>query len=143
MAAELLPLINGKSYEHADITCIILGVPIIGITSVEYGENANITEIFTTGRFATNRIHGKIEATAKITLLMEEVMNILTVAPKGRIYDIPEFDIIVSFTDASLIPVVHKIKNCRFKNNNIKSATGDDAIVVDIDLACSNIDWGV
>jgi hypothetical protein len=143
MATELIPLINGKSYEHADITCIILGIPIIGITAIEYAEDAGITNIWTTGRFPTSRVHGKVEPTAKVTMLMEEVMNILTVAPKGRIYNIPEFDIIVSFTDLSLIPVVHKIKNCRFKNNKIASATGDDAIPVDIDLVCSNIDWGV
>ena len=143
MATTILPLINGKSYEHADITCIVLGVPIIGITAIEYGEESAITNIWTTGQFPTSRIHGKIEPTAKITMLMEEVMNILTVAPQGRIYKIPEFDIIVTFTDASLIPVVHKLKNCRFKNNKISSSTGDDAIPVEMDLVISNVDWGI
>ena len=36
MALSLPALINGKSYEYADIIVNILGVPITGITSIEY-----------------------------------------------------------------------------------------------------------
>jgi hypothetical protein len=143
MAYYLTPLINGKSYEHADITMIVMGVPIVGLTAIEYGDDADIQNIRATGRFPISRTHGSVESTAKVTILMEDVMNIVAAAPSGRIYDIPEFDVIVSFTDTSLIPVVHKIKNCRFKNNKITSKTGSDAIAIDIDLVCSNIDWGV
>lgn len=143
MANTLLPLVNGKAYEYADITCVILGVPIVQITSIEYGEDAGVTNIWSTGRFPTSRIHGKIEPSAKMTILFDEVQNIMSVAPQGRIYQIPEFDIIVAYTDASLIPVVHTLKNCRFKNNMLKSATGDDAIAIDVDLVISHIDYGV
>lgn len=141
MAIEILPLINGKSYEYADITCIILGIPIIGITAIEYSEEAKTENIWATGRFPVSRGVGTIEPTAKITMLMEEVMNIVSAAPTGRIYNIPEFDIIVSYTDLSLIPVVHKIRNCRFKNNKIASATGDTSIPVELDLVISHIEW--
>jgi hypothetical protein len=106
MAANLIPLINGKTYEYADITCIILGVPIIGVTAIEYGEEANIENIYATGRYPVARGYGQVEPTAKVTILMNEVMNIVSIAPQGRLHDIPEFDIIVSFTDANLIPVV-------------------------------------
>jgi hypothetical protein len=143
MALYLTPLINGKSYEHADITMIVMGVPIVGLTAIEYGEDAEIQNVYGTGRLPVSRTHGVITPNAKVTVLMEDVMNIVAAAPNGRIYDIPEFDVIVSFTDTSLIPVVHKIKNCRFKNNKITSKQGSDAISVDIDLVCSNIDWGV
>ncbi len=141
MATAILPLINGKSYEYADITCIILGIPVVGITSIEYGEESKIENIYATGRFPVSRGVGQVEPSAKITMLMEEVMNIVSAANLGRIYDIPEFDIIVSFTDVSLIPVVHKIRNCRFKNNKISSSTGDTSIPVELDLVISHIEW--
>lgn len=141
MATNITPLINGKSYEYADITLIVLGVPIIGATAVEYGEEANITNVYGTGRYPISRGHGTVEPMAKITLLMEEVMNIVAAAPNGRLHDIPEFDIIVSYTDVSLIPVVHKIRNCRFKNNKIGSSTGDTSIPVDLDLVISHIEF--
>ena len=141
MAQALLPLINGKSYEYADITCVILGVPIVGITAIEYAEVANITNVYATGRYPVSRGHGTIEPTAKITMLMEEVNNIVSVAPNGRLYDIPEFDIIVTYTDVNLVPVVHKINNVRFKNNKVGAATGDTSIPVELDLVPSHISW--
>lgn len=141
MAANLIPLINGKAYEYADITCIILGVPIIGVTAIEYGEEANIENIYATGRYPVARGYGQVEPSAKVTILMNEVMNIVSIAPQGRLQDIPEFDIIVSFTDANLIPVVHKIKNCRFKKNMISTTSGDTSIPMELDLVISNVEF--
>ena len=141
MAISILPLINGKSYEFADITCIVLGIPIVGITSIEYGEESETENIYATGRFPVSRGVGRVMPTAKITMLMEEVMNIVSASPTGRIYDIPEFDIIVAYTDLSLIPVVHKIRNVKFKNNKISSSTGDTSVPIEMDLIISHIEW--
>jgi hypothetical protein len=141
MAANLIPLINGKAYEYADITCIILGVPIVGITAIEYGEEANTENIYATGRYPVSRGYGQVTPSAKVTILMNEVMNIVSAAPNGRVHDIPEFDIIVTYTDANLIPVTHKIRNCRFKNNMISSASGDTSIAIPLDLIVSHIEF--
>jgi hypothetical protein len=141
MAANGLPLINGKAYEFADITCIILGTPIIGVTAIEYGEEDATENIYATGRYPVARGYGQITPSAKVTILMNEVMNIVSAAPNGRIQDIPEFDIVVTFTDANLIPVVHKIRNCRFMKNMIASATGDTSIPMELDLVVSHIEF--
>lgn len=143
MAIQGIPLVNGKAYEYADITCVILGVPIIQITSIEYGEDAAISNVYSTGRYPTSRVHGRIEPSAKMTILFDEVQNIMSVAPGGKLFNIPEFDIIVSYFDSSLTPVTHTLKNVRFKNNMLKAATGDDAIAIDVDLVISNIDYGI
>lgn len=141
MAANIIPLINGKSYEYADVTLLVLGIPIIGTTAIEYGEVANTENIYATGRFPVSRAYGTVEPTAKITLLMEEVMNIVAASPNGRLYEIPMFDIVVTYTDASLIPVTHKLRNCQFKNNTIGATTGDTSIPVELDLVISHIEW--
>ena len=141
MAANLIPLINGKAYEYADITCIILGVPIVGITAIEYGEEDNIENVYATGRYPIARGYGQIEPSAKITMLMNDAMNIVSAAPSGRLQEIPEFDIVVTFTDANLIPVVHKIRNVRFKKNMISSSTGDTSIPIEMDLVISHVEW--
>ena len=135
------PLINGKSYEWGDIVVNIMGVPIVGIQSIEYSEEQDITNIYGAGRFPISRGYGKVEPTAKITLLAEEVYNIMSIAPLGRLMDIPEFDIIVTFNDASLVTKVHKLRNARFKNNKISSSASDTSIPVELDLVISHIDW--
>ena len=128
MSIIIPPLINGKSYEWADITCNILGLPTIGITSIEYDVKQNMENIYAAGNSPVSRGYGKFEPTAKITLLMEEVENITAVAPNGVIQYIPEFDIIVSYLDAALVTRTHKLRKCRFMNNPRSSKTGDTSI---------------
>lgn len=141
MAIIITPLINGKSYEWSDIQVMILGVPVTGITNIEYEEKQAMENIYGAGENVVSRGYGKVEPTAKITLLMEEVENIMAVAPFGRLNKIPEFDIVVIYIDDALVLRKHKIRNVRFTGNNRKSSTGDTSIPVDLDLIISHIEW--
>jgi len=137
----IVPLINGKSYEWSDIILNIMGVPIVGITKIEYEQTQDMQNIFGAGRYPVSRGYGKMESTCKITLLMEEIENIMMVAPLGIIQDIPEFDIIVAFIDPMLVPKIHKVRNCRFKNNVRTTSQGEQSIPVDCELICSHIEY--
>jgi hypothetical protein len=141
MGILITPLINGKSYEWSDIQVVILGAPITGITNIEYEEKQAMENIYGAGENVVSRGYGKVEPTAKITLKMEEVEGIMSVAPLGRLNKIPEFDIVVLFLDDSLIPRKHVIKNVRFTGNNRKSSTGDTSLDIDLELICSHILW--
>lgn len=141
MAYPIVPLINGKSYEWADIIVNVLGVPIIGITNIEYEEKQAMENVYGAGRLPVSRGYGKIEPTAKMTILMEELENIQTVAPLGRIQDIPEFDVVVAFVDSALITRKHVLKNVRFMNNKRASSSGDTSIPVELELIISHIEF--
>jgi hypothetical protein len=141
MAYPIVPLINGKSFEWADIIVNVLGLPIIGITNIEYEEKQGMENIYGAGRFPVSRGYGKIEPTAKMTILMEELENIQTVAPQGRIQDIPEFDIVVMYVDPALVTRKHVLKNVRFMNNKRASSSGDTSIPVELELIISHIQY--
>jgi hypothetical protein len=141
MAYPIVPLINGKSYEWADIIVNVLGVPIIGIANIEYEEKQAMENVYGAGRLPVSRGYGKIEPTAKMTILMEELENIQTVAPLGRIQDIPEFDIVVAFVDSALITRKHVLKNVRFMNNKRASSSGDTSIPIELELIISHIEF--
>ncbi len=141
MATIIPPLINGKSYEYADIVVNILGVPMVGITSIEYDVKQNMENIYGAGNKPVSRGYGKFEPTAKITLLMEEIENITAAAPLGQIQGIPEFDIVVIFVDAALITRKHVLKDCRFMNNPRNSKSGDTSIPCELDLIISDIKY--
>jgi len=138
---NITPLINGKSYEYADITCNILGVPVVGITSVEYEETQAMENIYGAGRNPVSRGYGQMTPTAKVTILMEEIENIQAVAPRGKLQDIPEFDIVILFTDSALVARKHVLKNVRFMKNIRSSSAGDTSIPVECDLIISHIQW--
>ncbi len=141
MAYYLTPLINGKAYEWADIVVNIMGVPMTGITSIEYSEKQTMENVYAAGRFPNARTYGKVEPTAKITFLMSDIEAVQAVAPLGRIQDIPEFDIPVVFLDTNNLTVKHKLRNVRFTENKRTSSTGDGALLVEIELIISHIEW--
>lgn len=141
MNIAITPLINGKEWEWANIVVNILGVPIVGITSIEYGMKQNMENVYGAGSAVISRVYGKEEPTAKITILKSELQNLMQAAPNGVLQRIPEFDITVMYIDDVLVPVKHKIRNVRFMNNDRKSATGDGAISVELELICSHIEW--
>ena len=141
MSYPIVPLINGKSYEWADIAINILGVTVVGVTSIDYEEKQGMENIYGAGRFPVSRGYGKVEPSGKITLLMEEVQALMSVAPLGRLQDIPEFDISVVYLDSALVTVKHKLRNVRFMNNQRSSKSGDTSIPVEIDLILSHVEW--
>lgn len=137
----LIPSINGKSYEWADIICNILGVPIVGITSIMYSEKQDMKNIYGAGNRPVSRAYGNIEPTAKISLLMEEVEALQAIAPLGNIMNIPEFNISVIYVDAALVTRTHILRNVRFTGNVRDVKQGDTSIVVEMDLILSHVEW--
>lgn len=141
MAYYLQPLINGKAYEWADIVVNVMGVPMTGVTSIEYSEKQSMENVYAAGRFPNARTYGKVEPTAKITFLMSDIEAVQAVAPLGRIQDIPEFDIPVMFLDTNNQTVKHKLRNVRFTENKRTSSAGDGALTVEIELIISHVEW--
>jgi hypothetical protein len=141
MAYSLPALINGKSYEWADIIINILGVPFAGVTAIEYEDNQEMENVYGAGNRPVSRAYGNFKPTAKVTLLMEELESIQAVAPGGVLQRIPEFDITVAFVDTALSPRVHTIKNCRFTKNLRKVTQGDTHIACEVDLIISHVNF--
>ena len=141
MAQSLPALINGKSYEWADILINILGSTFAGVTAIEYEDSQEMENVMGAGNRPVSRVYKNFVPTAKVTLLMEELEAIQGVAPNGVIQQIPEFDITVAYVDAALITRIHTIKNCRFMKNVRKVAQGDGAIACELDLIISHVNF--
>lgn len=142
MAYGLTPLINGKAYEWADITINILGVPATNATGVNYEEIQQMKNEYAAGNKVAGRVYGQFEPTASVSMLMAGIEAYQAIAPGGKIQNIPEFPITVSYLDASLLPVNHILKGCRFMSNSRKTGRTDgQAIEVEVQLIIADIDW--
>lgn len=136
-----IPLINGILYSWADIVVAIAGVPVTGITAIEYGDDQEVNNMYGAGRHPIGRAKGRITPSAKITLYQEEVEAIQRQAPQGRIQDIAPFDITVTYIPDSGIVTVDKIRNCSFKSNKRTWTEGDTGKPVELELLPSHIEW--
>lgn len=137
-----VPLVNGMLCAWADIVTTIAGVPVTGITAIEYGESQEIVNKYGAGRYPVGRSKGRITPSAKITLYQEEVQAIQAQAPGGRIQDIAPFDILVNYLPDSGQVVTDKIRNCHFSDNSRKWKEGDTGQEVELELIPSHIEYG-
>lgn len=136
-----IPMVNGMLYSWADIVLAISGVPVTGITAVEYGDKQEVVNKYGAGRHPVGRAKGRITPSAKIKLYQEEVEAIQRQAPNGRIQDIAPFDITVVYIPDSGIVTTDKIRNCQFAENTRKWKEGDTGQEVELELVPSHIEW--
>lgn len=137
-----IPLVNGTLYAWADIVTAIGGVPITGITGIEYSDKQTVENKWGAGRHPVGRSKGRIEPDAKIELYQEEVEALQAQSPNGRLQDLPPFDITVCYMPDSGLVHVDKIRNCQFSENPRKWKEGDTAATVELPLVPSHIEWG-
>ncbi len=136
-----IPLVNGMLHSWADIVTVIGGVPVTGITGIEYGDDQDVVNKYGAGRHPVGRAKGRITPSGKITLYQEEVEALQRQAPNGRLQDIAPFDITVTYIPDSGIVTVDKIRNCQFKANSRKWKEGDTGQEVELELVPSHIEW--
>lgn len=136
-----IPLVNGTAYSWSQIKLNVLGREVFGIDSIKYSEKTSIENNYGAGSLPVSRGYGKSEFEASIALHMEEVEALQAAIPTGRLQDVPEFDVVVSFLPQNGKIVNHTLHNCRFKNNAREAKEGDMKIAVELELLPSHISW--
>ena len=137
----LPPLVNGGAYGWADITACPAGIPLVGITAIEYDEKQEMENVYGAGNRPVSRGFGRVTFDGKITLSMEEIEKAQAKSPTGRLQDIPEFPIIVSYLPVGAPIVTHKLQYVRFKNNGRSAKEGDMKLEHQLELVIGNIVW--
>lgn len=138
-----IPLINGKEYSWGDISVLINGTFVSGITGIEYSDEQEVTDNYGAGRYPVSRSKGRITCAGKITLYSSEVNALVKQSANGRLQDLAAFDITVSYVpDDGGVVVTDKLRNCQFKKNERSWSEGDASKTVDLELAVSHIEWG-
>lgn len=135
------PLVNGTAYAWSQIDLKILGQSVNGVTAISYEDNQEMQDNYGAGNRPVSRGYGKIECKASMTLEMAEVEALQAAVNSGRVQDIPEFDVIVSFMPDGGIVRNHTLKNCRFKGNKRDVKQGDMTVEVEMELQVSHIAW--
>lgn len=137
-----VPLVNGMLCAWADIVVLIGGVPVTGITGVEYDDQQEIVNKYGAGRHPVGRSKGRITPSGKLILYQEEVQTLSAQSTTGRLQDLPPFDVIVQYLPDSGLLVTDKIRNCHISGNARKWKEGDTGQEVELQLVPSHIEWG-
>ena len=135
------PLINGLAYGWGDISVVIGGTPITGITAVKYAEKQDKENVYGAGRYPTARGVGRVKCTASITLSVETVTAIIKNNPTGGLNGMAPFPIVVMYQPKGGPIIKDIIMNAEFMEDNRDWKEGDMHKDVTLDLLVSHIVW--
>lgn len=138
------PYINGIAYSWSQIEIQLsnLTTPLNGVTKIDYMDEQETEFNYGAGNMPVSRGFGNVKAEAKITLQLEDVEAIRASIPSGRMQDLGEFDVVVTYNHPQANRIVtHYIKNCYINNNGVDMSDGDLKSEYEYNLNPSHIQW--
>lgn len=139
-----VPLINGKRHSWASIRLNILGITIIGVSEINYGQEDMKENHFGAGRYVVDRGDGNVTPDpVNFILRGYEYDRIMAALPPGSsIGDIPAFDIpVIYIPTGSDQQVKHVIRGFQFMRTAHNNTQGNTKVDVNITGICALIDY--
>lgn len=133
-------LVNGRAYDYTQITAIVLGVPLAGISSITYIEEQEKANNFGTGNRPVSRGRSAIDASGSLEISMNDVEALRDAAPNGSLVQIPSFDIVLVFGNPQK-PVTHILKNVEFTNDGVETTQADTDVKRTFDIIMSHVKY--
>lgn len=133
-------LINGTAYSWADISVVLLGRKVQGITAISYDEEMAKQNNYGQGNIPVSRSRGNKTYTGSITLSHKEVVAIENALPPGKtLADIKPFPVVVAFNNDDNQFVSYELKHVEFMKSSFSSNQGDMTIDREIPIIFSQI----
>ena len=134
------PLINGVNYSWSNITMTLFGVPVIGITKIDYKAKQMKENNYGAGSEPVSRGYGRKEYEGSIEIYTDEWKRIIEAAPGRDPLNIAPFDIQVVFAGTKVLPSKDVLKFVEFMENPLTANEGDTKLLVTIPLIIGTIE---
>ena len=128
------PLINGVNYSWSNVKLVLFGVPVVGVTKIEYSKKQKKENHYGMGNEPVSRGYGNKEYEGKITLYREEWNAIIQAAVGQDALDIDFFDIQVVYGGTRVAPKIDFLRACEFMEDVLSVGQGDTKIMVEIPI---------
>ena len=136
----MTPLINGINYSWANITLNLFGVPVVGITKIEYKRKQKKENNYGAGSQPVSRGYGNYEYEGSIELYVDEWKRIIAASPDRDPLQIAPFDIQVTFSGRGITAEKDVLRSCEFTEDPLTASQGDTKLMVSIPLIIGLID---
>ncbi len=138
--AGIIPLINGVNYAWANVSFVLFGVPVVGITKIEYNAKQKKDNNYGYGQQPISRGYGNYEYDGSIELYLDEWKRIIAASPNRDPLAIPPFDIQVVFGGSRVAADKDILRSTEFMENPLSANQGDTKLLVTIPLIIASID---
>ncbi len=135
-------LINGVAWTHSDYKIIYLGIPILGVSQINYSEPQEMTGNYGTGSKILSVGYGTLKPQGNITMSMTEFRRLSAGAPEGKIQNYPLSDLIVHCGNREKGFWNDRLKEMKWKGPASDSSVDNSQIEVTVELFIGDIKWG-
>lgn len=135
-----VPIINGTNYSWANVTLVLFGVSVVGITKIEYKRKQKKENNYGFGPNPISRGYGNIENEGSIELYTEVWKNIIAASPNRDPLQIGPFDIQVTFGGSRVTADKDVLRSCEFIEDPLHANQGDTKLMVTIPLIIASIE---
>ena len=135
MALSFTPLINGYAYDWNNIEVIVSGVPITGITKIDYEINQEVKNNYSAGGQPNSRSYGNMTYSGSMELTLAAWNEIINNSPFKDPTQLPPLDITISYIDYNQSVVINytdKLRSVSFMKHNRTHSQGDTDFKVTI-----------
>lgn len=122
-------LINGINYSWSNLSWIMFGVPLVGITEINYSRKRDAKNNYGAGNEPISRGYGNFEYSGDITVYTDELRQILKTAPGKSILEIPPFSAKLMFKGEGVPFTTDKLSNISFTEDPFSGKQGDSALM--------------
>ena len=133
------PLVNGVNYSWVSISLVLFGIPVIGITNIEFKRKQAKTNNYGAGKKPVSRGYGREEYEGSIEIYTDEWKKIIAAAPSRNPLEIPWFDIPVVYGNSVADATSDVMKACEFLEDPFNAKEGDTKLTVKLPLILGDI----
>lgn len=127
-------LINGVSYNYANVQVSLLGVTPQGISAISYEQTSDNKHYYGLGYEPVALGYGNNVYTASLELQFEEAQALQNATAaagiaKGDLTKLQPFDIIIQYGEVGQVITTHTLEKCVFMNQGVDAKSGDGTFV--------------
>lgn len=134
-------LINGTNYSWANVSLILFGVQVVGITKINYKRKQKKENNYGMGSKPVSRGYGNYEFEGSIELYQDEWQRIVSSSPNQDPFQIAPFDIPIVFDGGQVEPIQHVLRSCEFMEDGFEGDQGATKLMISIPLIIGDIEY--
>jgi hypothetical protein len=117
------PLINGVNYSFANITLVLFGVPVVGITKIDFKRKQKKENNYGFGQDPVSRGYGNNEYEGSMEIYLDEWKKIIQISPFRDPLSIAPFDIQIVYGGSKVSAEKDVLRSCEFIHSPLTKET--------------------
>lgn len=135
----MTPLINGINYSWANISIVLFGTPVVGVTAISYKRKQTKDNNYGAGTEPVSRGYGNREYEGSIELYLDTWKGIIAASPERDPTKIAPFDIPVVYGGTGVLTTKDVLRAVEFLEDPLDAKSGDTKLLVTIPLIIAGI----